>query len=181
MTQAAILSHSTRPPVDYSKKWWVLLAVGLALFLGSVDGSIVNVAVAPLMQSLHADFPTVQWVILSYLLTLTLLLVGMGRLADMMGKKRIFVTGIVTFLVGSMLCGLAPNVYWLIGFRVLQAVGAAMLIALGTAILTEAWPSQQRGQVLGLAAGFISLGIVLGPVAGGLILGALSWRWIFYV
>ncbi|MBE2237965.1 MAG: MFS transporter [Caldilineaceae bacterium] len=181
MTQAAISSHPTRPPVDYSKKWWVLLAVGLALFLGSVDGSIVNVAVAPLMQSLHADFPTVQWVILSYLLTLTLLLVGMGRLADMMGKKRIFVTGIVVFLAGSILCGLAPNVYWLIGFRVLQAVGAAMLIALGTAILTEAWPPQQRGQVLGLAAGFISLGIVLGPVAGGLILGALSWRWIFYV
>ncbi|MFO7634165.1 MAG: DHA2 family efflux MFS transporter permease subunit [Caldilinea sp.] len=181
MAQSTGSSHPTRPAVDYSKKWWVLLAVGLALFLGSVDGSIVNVAVAPLMQSLSADFPTVQWVILSYLLTLTLLLVGMGRLADMMGKKRIFVFGIVVFLLGSMLCGLAPNVYWLIGFRVVQAVGAAMIIALGTAILTEAWPTQQRGQVLGLSAGFISMGIVLGPVAGGLILGALSWRWIFYV
>ncbi len=133
------------------------------------------------MSALGADFPTVQWVILAYLLTLTLLLVGMGRLADMMGKKRIFVTGIVVFLVGSALCGLAPNVYWLIGFRVVQAVGAAMIIALGTAILTEAWPAQQRGQVLGLAAGFISLGIVLGPVAGGLILSVWSWHWIFYV
>ncbi len=82
----------TNPSVDYSKKWWVLVAVGLALFLGSLDGSIVNVAVTPLMQNLRADFPTVQWVILAYLLTLTLLLVGMGRLADMLGKKRIFVT-----------------------------------------------------------------------------------------
>ena len=171
----------TKPSVDYSKKWWVLVAVGLALFLGSLDGSIVNVAVTPLMQSLRADFPTVQWVILSYLLTLTLLLVGMGRLADMLGKKRIFVTGIVVFLLGSALCGLAPNVYWLIGFRIVQAFGAAMVIALGTAILTEAWPPHQRGQVLGLAAGFISMGIVLGPVAAGLILSSLSWRWIFYV
>lgn len=171
----------TKPSVDYSKKWWVLVAVGLALFLGSLDGSIVNVAVTPLMQSLRADFPTVQWVILSYLLTLTLLLVGMGRLADMLGKKRIFVTGIIVFLLGSVLCGLAPNVYWLIGFRVVQATGAAMIIALGTAILTEAWPAHQRGQSLGLAAGFISMGIVLGPVAGGLILSSLSWRWIFYV
>jgi EmrB/QacA subfamily drug resistance transporter len=185
MTQPAPSSHPTHPAahpaVDYSKKWWVLLAVGLSLFLGSVDGSIVNVAVEPLMSALGADFPTVQWVILAYLLTLTLLLVGMGRLADMIGKKRIFVTGIVIFLAGSALCGLAPNVYWLIGFRVVQAVGAAMIIALGTAILTEAWPAQQRGQVLGLAAGFISLGIVLGPVAGGLILGLWSWHWIFYV
>ena len=181
MTQPAPSSHPTHPVVDYSKKWWVLLAVGLSLFLGSVDGSIVNVAVEPLMSALGADFPTVQWVILAYLLTLTLLLVGMGRLADMLGKKRIFVTGIVVFLVGSALCGLAPNVYWLIGFRVVQAVGAAMIIALGTAILTEAWPAQQRGQVLGLAAGFISLGIVLGPVAGGLILSVWSWHWIFYV
>lgn len=171
----------SKPSVDYRKKWWVLAAVGLALFLGSLDGSIVNVAVATLMQSLHADFPTVQWVILSYLLTLTLLLVGVGRLADMLGKKSIFVTGIVVFLAGSALCGLAPNVYWLIGFRVVQALGAAMIIALGTAILTEAWPAHQRGQVLGLAAGFISMGIVLGPVAGGLILSSLSWRWIFYV
>lgn len=171
----------SRPGVDYSKKWWVLLAVGLALFLGSVDGSIVNVAVEPLMEALHADFPTVQWVIIAYLLTLTLLLVGMGRLADMMGKKRIFVMGILIFLTGSALCGLAITVYWLIAFRVVQAVGAAMIIALGTAILTEAWPAQQRGQVLGLAAGFISLGIVLGPVAGGIILGAWSWHWIFFV
>lgn len=167
--------------MDYSKKWWVLLAVGLALFLGSVDGSIVNVAVEPLMAALQADFPTVQWVIIAYLLTLTLLLVGMGRLADMIGKKRIFVTGILVFLVGSALCGLAVTVYWLIAFRVVQAIGAAMIVALGTAILTEAWPAQQRGQVLGLAAGFISLGIVLGPVAGGMILGAWSWHWIFFV
>ncbi len=85
------------------------------------------------------------------------------------------------FLIGSTLCGLAPNVYWLISFRIVQAIGAAMIIALGTAILTEAWPPHQRGQVLGLAAGFISMGIVLGPVAGGLILNSLSWRWIFYV
>ena len=120
-----------RPPATqprHSHKWWILVAVGLCLFLGSVDGSIINVAVPTLIVKLNTDFPTVQWVILSYLLGMALLLVGMGRLADMVGKKRIFVLGIALFLLGSALCGLAPTVYWLIGFRVLQSIGAALEI-----------------------------------------------------
>ncbi|MBW7883667.1 MAG: MFS transporter [Caldilineaceae bacterium] len=164
-----------------ARKWLILVAVGLCLFLGSVDGSIVNVAVPTLIDQLNTTFPTVQWVILSYLLGLALLLVGMGRLADMMGKKRIFNLGILLFLAGSALCGMAPSVYWLIGFRLLQSIGAAMIIALGTAILTETWPAHERGAAIGMAAGFISLGIVVGPAIGGFLLNYLSWRWIFYV
>ncbi|MCB0054527.1 MAG: MFS transporter, partial [Caldilinea sp.] len=181
MDHSSTVPHpaATQPPA--ARKWWILIAVGLCLFLGSVDGSIINVAVPTLIVKLNTDFPTVQWVILSYLLGLALLLVGMGRLADMVGKKRIFVLGIALFLLGSALCGLAPSVYWLIGFRVLQSIGAAMMIALGTAILTETWPAYERGTALGFAAGFISLGIVFGPAVGGLILNYLSWRWIFYV
>ncbi|MCB0068723.1 MAG: MFS transporter [Caldilineaceae bacterium] len=181
MDHSSTVPHpaATQPPA--ARKWWILIAVGLCLFLGSVDGSIINVAVPTLIVKLNTDFPTVQWVILSYLLGLALLLVGMGRLADMVGKKRIFVLGIALFLMGSALCGLAPTVYWLIGFRVLQSIGAAMMIALGTAILTETWPAYERGTALGFAAGFISLGIVFGPAVGGLILNYLSWRWIFYV
>ena len=181
------MEHSSsllRPSTAYapaSRKWWTLVAVGLGLFLGSVDGSIINVAVPTLIVKLDTDFPTVQWVVLSYLLGLALLLVGIGRLADIMGKKRIFVLGIAFFLLGSALCGVAPTVYWLIGFRVLQSIGAAMMIALGTAILTETWPAHERGTALGFVAGFISLGIVIGPAVGGLILNYLSWRWIFYV
>ena len=166
---------------DKARQWWVLIAVGLCLFLGSVDGSIVNVALPTLMQSFNADFPAVQWVVLAYLLGLTVLMVSMGRLADMIGKKRVFATGIVLFLIGSALCGLAMNIYMLIAFRFLQSVGAAMMLALGTAILTEVWPSYKRGQAIGFAAGFISLGIVIGPAIGGLMLQFLSWHWIFFV
>jgi EmrB/QacA subfamily drug resistance transporter len=178
-------SHSptTHPSTqhDTARQWWVLIAVGLCLFLGSVDGSIVNVALPTLMQGFNADFPTVQWVVLAYLLGLTVLMVSMGRLADIIGKKRVFATGIVLFLIGSALCGLAMNIYLLIAFRFLQSVGAAMLLALGTAILTEVWPSYKRGQAIGFAAGFISLGIVIGPAIGGLMLQYLSWHWIFFV
>ncbi|MBK8047763.1 MAG: MFS transporter [Anaerolineales bacterium] len=153
-----------------SRKWLVLIAVGLCVFLGSLDGSIVNVALPTLIEEFNTDFSTIQWVTLAYLIGLALLLVSMGRLADIIGKKRVFVTGIVLFLAGSALCGLAPDVYWLIGFRFLQSIGAAMMLGLGMAILTETWPSSERGKAIGLSAGFISLGIVAGPLIGGAIL-----------
>ena len=89
--------------------------------------------------------------------------------------------GFVIFTIGSALCGLAISVYWLIAFRVLQAVGAAMVMALGAAILTEAFPPQERGKAMGMIGAIVSVGIVVGPALGGVIIGALSWGWIFYV
>lgn len=174
---------SARPIAEHdtARQWSVLVAVGLCLFLGSLDGSIVNVALPTLMQDFGAGFPTVQWVVLAYLLGLTVLMVSMGRLADLVGRKRVFSTGIVFFLLGSALCGMAPGVYWLIAFRFVQSIGAAMMLALGTAILTEVWPPYKRGQAIGMAAGFISLGIVIGPAIGGVMLQYLSWHWIFFV
>lgn len=151
------------------------------MFLGSVDGSIVNVALPTLMKDFNADFAVIEWVTLSYLMGLAVLLVSMGRLADMVGKKRVFTSGIVLFLAGSALCGLAPSIYWLIGFRFLQSIGAAMVLALGVAILAETWPVQERGKAIGLASTFISLGIVIGPAIGGVMLQYLTWHWIFFV
>lgn len=167
-------------PVE-ARKWWVLIAVGISMFLGSTDGSIVNVALPTLMTEFKAGFPTVQWVVLAYLLGLTVLVISMGRLADMIGKKRVFTWGIVLFLFGSALCGLAQSVGWLIAFRFVQSIGAAMMLALGTAIITEVWPAGERGKAIGIGAGFISLGIVFGPALGGVILQYLSWHWIFYI
>ena len=167
---------SATKPVTERSKWLILAAVGMCLFLGSVDGSIVNVALPTLMSEFDASFAAIQWVTLAYLIGLTILLVGMGRLADMVGKKLIFTTGIVLFLTGSALCGLAPTVAWLIGFRFLQSIGAAMIIALGVAILTETWPAHERGKVIGFSAGFISLGIVFGPAIGGIMLEYISWH-----
>ena len=167
--------------VDYGRKWFVMAAVGMGISLATIDSSIVNVALPTLVRELDTDFATVQWVVLAYLLTVATLMLSIGRLADMIGKKPIYMTGIAVFTIGSALCGLAPTIYGLIGFRVLQAVGAAMTTALGLAIVTEAFPAEERGKALGIAGGLVSIGIVTGPTLGGLLLDALSWRWIFFV
>lgn len=153
----------------------------MGIFLSTIDGSIVNVALPTLVADLHAEFSTVEWVVLGYLLTLATLLLSIGRLGDMIGKKPIYVTGFAIFTLGSVLCGLAPTVYWLIGFRVLQAVGGAMILALGMAIVTESFPPNERGRALGLTGTMVSVGVVVGPTLGGLLIGALSWHWIFFV
>lgn len=149
--------------------------------MSSIDGTIVNVALPTLTRSLATDFATIQWVVLSYLLGLAVLMLGMGRLGDMIGKKRVFSFGLVIFVLSSMLCGLAPGVYWLIGFRFLQSIGAGMMMALGVAIVTETWPARERGMAIGISGGIISLGIAAGPALGGVILHNLNWRWIFFV
>lgn len=168
-------------PGAYRHKWWILIAVSLGLFMGTVDGTIVNVALPTLVREFTTNFPTIQWVVLSFLLGLSVLMLGVGRLADIAGKRRIFSTGLAVFVIGSVLCGLAPGVFWLIGFRLLQSVGAAMTVALGVAIVTESWPPEERGKAIGVSGGVISLGIVIGPALGGLIISVLNWRWIFFV
>jgi len=167
--------------VDYSRKWYVMAAVAMSIFLGTIDGSIVNIALPTLVKELNTDFATVQWVVLAYLLGISTLILSTGRLGDMIGKKPVFTTGFIIFTAGSVLCGLAPTVYWLIAFRVVQSVGASMTMALGIAIITEAFPPGERGKALGIGGAIVSVGIVIGPTLGGLIIDALSWRWIFYV
>jgi EmrB/QacA subfamily drug resistance transporter len=164
-----------------SRKWFVLSAVGAGVFLATIDGSIVNIALPTLVDELQTTFPVIQWVVLAYLLCVTTLMLSIGRLADMIGKKMIYASGFVVFTIGSTLCGLAPTVTWLIAFRVLQAVGAAMVMALGTAIITEAFPPQERGVALGISGSIVSIGIIIGPTIGGLILSVTSWHWIFLV
>ncbi len=167
--------------IDYSRKWYVLAAVAMGIFLSTIDGSIVNVALPTLIQAFYTEFAVVQWVVLAYLLTVTTLMLSLGRLGDMVGKKPLYATGFVIFTTGSVLCGLSPGIYWLIGFRVLQAVGAAMMMALGMAIVTEAFPPSERGKALGISGSMVSVGIVVGPVLGGILIDALSWHWIFFV
>ncbi len=166
---------------DYSNKWRVMLAVAMGIFLATLDGSIVNIAIPIMKKALQTDFAMVQWVVLSYLLVVTTLMLGMGRLGDMIGKKSIYISGFIVFTLGSAFCGMAPDVETLIMFRSLQAVGAAMLMALGAAIVTEAFPPYERGQALGVIGTLVSIGIVAGPVLGGIILAHFSWHWIFFV
>jgi EmrB/QacA subfamily drug resistance transporter len=167
--------------VDYKRKWLVLASVAMGIFLATIDGSIVNIALPSLVAELKTDFATVQWVVLAYLLVNVTLMLGVGRLADMIGKKYLYSIGFIVFTIGSVLCGLSSTVYMLIACRVFQALGAVLMAALGTAIVTEAFPPEERGKALGINGLMVSLGIISGPTLGGLILGAFTWHWIFFV
>lgn len=167
--------------IDYSQKWLVLAAVAASTILATIDASIVNVAFPTLVDELGTSFNIIQWVALGYMLTIATLTMGMSRLGDVVGKKKLFVTGIVVFTVASAACGLVPNVSWLIGFRVLQAVGAVLILALGAAILVEAFPPSERGKSLGWIGSTVSIGIITGPVLGGLLISSFSWRAIFFI
>ncbi len=171
------------PPegVDYGRKWQAMVAVGLGIIMSTIDGSIVNVALPTLVDAFDTTFPVVQWVVLAYSLTLASLSLMVGRLGDMIGKKPIYTAGFVVFTSGSVLAGLSPTIGWLIGFRVLQALGAVMVLSLGLAIVAEAFPPWERGRALGIAGSLVSIGIVVGPTVGGLLIQTLDWRWIFYV
>ncbi len=176
-------AHPETPPdgVDYSRKWFVLIAIAMAIFLGTVDGSIVNVALPTLVDEFDTTFGVAQWVVLAYLLTQTTLTLMFGRLGDMIGKKPIFTMGFGVFTIGSVLAGLSPTIEFLIAARVVQALGASMIFALGFAITTESFPPSERGKALGINGTTVSLGIMAGPIIGGMILEATDWRWIFFV
>ena len=158
-----------------------MLAVGTGVFLATLDGSIVNVALPTLAREFASPFSAVEWVVLAYLLTVATLLLSMGRLGDMLGKKPVYQAGFAVFTLGSVLCSLSQTIDLLVAFRVVQAVGASMVLALGAAILTEAFPPSERGKALGLSGTVVSIGIVVGPALGGVILDTFGWHWIFLV
>jgi EmrB/QacA subfamily drug resistance transporter len=173
----------TEPPavVDYSDKWYVLIAIAMAIFLGTIDGTMLNIALPTLVDEFDTSFAVAQWVALAYLLTQTTLILGIGRLGDMIGKKSIFTAGFAVFTVGSAVAAFSPTIEFLIGARIFQALGAAMIFALGFAIITEAFPPAERGKALGITSTMASIGIMAGPIIGGFILELASWHWLFLV
>lgn len=170
-----------RMNVDYSKKWYVMAAVACGIFLSTIDGSIVNIALNTLVEELHEPLAVVEWVVLAYLLVIATLMLSIGRLADMFGKKKLYAAGLAIFTLGSLFCGLSTNIVLLITSRVFQAIGASMSMAIGTAIVTESFPPQERGKALGMTGLFVSIGVIAGPTLGGIILQHLSWHWLFFV
>lgn len=168
-------------PTDSSRKWLALAAVGSGTFMSTVDGSIVNIALNTIQNDFNASLGAVEWVILTYLLGIVCLLPSMGRLGDMIGRKRVYTAGFILFAVSSALCGYAWSVEALIAFRLIQAVGAAMVQSMGAALLVQAFPSSERGRALGYNATIISVGVASGPMLGGLLIGSFGWRSIFTV
>jgi EmrB/QacA subfamily drug resistance transporter len=166
---------------DNKNKWFILFSVGMGVFLATIDASIVNIALPTFVNAFNTKFAVVQWVALSYMLTIATLILSMGRLGDLKGKKKIYLSGMITFTLSSVLCGLSQTVYWLIFFRIVQGIGAAMMASLGVALVTEAFPGEERGKALGTIGGIVSIGIITGPVLGGILIDAISWHWIFFV
>lgn len=165
----------------YDHKWHIFAALGSGIFLASMSQYIVIVALPELISEFNGDFALVQWVVLSFSLTQTAIMLSVGRLGDMVGKRPLFLYGTVVFALGSVLAGLSPNIQLLILFRVVQAIGGAFATALSMGMVTETFPPSERGKALGFFSATVSVGGVVGPVVGGILLNLLSWRWIFYV
>ncbi|VFQ43269.1 DHA2 family efflux MFS transporter permease subunit [Desulfoluna butyratoxydans] len=164
---------------DPHARWRVLGAVSMGAFLASLDSSIVNMSLPTLVRAFDAGFARVQWVVLAYMVTVVSLILPLGRFGDVFGKKNIYLAGFAVFTVGSALCGWGMGLSALIAFRVIQGVGASMIMALGFAIVTEAFPAQERGRAIGILSALCAAAIALGPVLGGVCMEALSWPWIF--
>ncbi len=179
-----MLEEHRRPPSIASwphAYWLVLVTICIGAFMNQLDASIVTVAFPTLQHSFHAGLGAVTWVGLSYLLVLVGLVTGIGRMADMVGRKLFYMYGFIVFIVGSTLCGLAPNLLALDGFRVLQGIGAAMLQANSVAILVLALPREKLGRGIGIQGAAQALGLALGPTVGGLLIALGGWRLIFFV
>lgn len=174
------------PAFDRIKKsqnlrWLILANVVLGTFMATLDSSIVNVALPTISTRFRVDLSTIQWVVTAYLLAISSLLPVFGRLSDLLGRKRIYATGFLIFTAGSVLCGLSGNIWFLVGMRVVQAVGASMLMSNGQAIVVSSFPLKERGRALGLTGTVVALGGLTGPALGGFLVSWAGWRSIFYV
>ena len=163
------------------RKWSVLLAVGIGTFMSALDASIVNAVLPSMREALGTTVASVQWVVSVYLLVVSGVLLGFGRLGDLRGYRGVYLSGFAGFVATSALCGLAPSTAWLVGARALQALAAAMLFSSSPAILTRAFPASERGRALGLQSTMTYLGLSAGPPLGGLLAAHLGWRAIFFV
>lgn len=175
MEKSNILSSSSEG------KWGAMLAIGIGMFMGALDMSIINVSLPTLMIQLNTEFVAVQWVIISYNLIITSVMLGAARLGDMYDKKTLNCLGLLLFTIGSLLCGLSPNVGVVIASRVVQGLGAVIIQALGMAMIVETVPVQERGRSIGILGSTSSIAFALGPAVGGVILGSIGWRWIFLI
>ncbi len=162
-------------------KWWALSTVSIGVLMSTLDAGIVAVSLPTVMAEFQASVTVIQWIILAYLIIITVTLLPFGRLADMYGRKQIYTLGFVVFTLGSGLCGASGSVEQLAIYRALQALGAAMLMANGMAITSSVFPANERGKALGINGTVVATGTTIGPTIGGLITQWLGWRWVFYV
>jgi EmrB/QacA subfamily drug resistance transporter len=163
------------------RKWWTLLTVCVATFMLLLDITIVNVALPAIEKALHASFSDLQWVVDAYALALATCVLTAGTLADLFGRKRLFVIGIILFTIASAACGLAGDPLFLIIARGVQGIGGATMFATALALLSQEFHGKERGTAFGIWGATIGLAVAIGPLVGGMLTSWLSWRWIFLV
>ena len=158
---------------------WALASLSLSMLLSALGTSIANVGLPTLAQVFEASFQQVQWIVLAYLLAITTLIVSVGRLGDLTGRRRLLLGGIGVFTLASALCGLAPTLGLLIGARVLQGLGAAIMMALTMAFVSDTVSKERTGSAMGLLGTMSAIGTAMGPSLGGLLIGGFGWRAMF--
>jgi EmrB/QacA subfamily drug resistance transporter len=164
-----------------NRKWWTLAAVAFGLFMIMLDNTVVNVALPSIERDLNVSISELEWIVTAYALTFAALLITGGKLGDLYGRKLIFIVGIGIFTASSLACGLAPNAGFLIGARMVQGVGAALMNPASLSIITATFPPRERGQAIGIWAGVSAMALAIGPLVGGLIVDNINWNWIFFI
>ncbi len=182
MTKIQEAVQTARPAgrhIDY--KWIALSVTTIGALMAAIDSTIVTLALPDMMVKLHADLIEMVWVIMAYILISTVFLLTFGRVADMLGRVRMYNLGFVVFTAGSALCGFSQSALQLILFRLVQGAGAAMMMVNSPAIITEVFPPNERGRALGINGITWALGGIAGPLLGGFLISVGGWRWIFYI
>ncbi|MGJ7518359.1 MFS transporter [Pseudomonas baetica] len=174
---ATVTEHGQRTP----SVRWALVSLSLSMLLSSLGTSIANVGLPTLAQAFDTSFQQVQWIVLAYLLAITTLIVSVGRLGDLVGRRRLLLTGIAVFTLASALCGLAPNLDLLIGARALQGLGAAIMMALTLAFVGDTVAKDKTGSAMGLLGTMSAIGTAMGPSLGGVLIAGFGWRAIFLI
>jgi EmrB/QacA subfamily drug resistance transporter len=164
-----------------ARKWWTLVSVCTATFMLLLDITIVNVALPAIQKALDASFSDLQWVVDAYALALAVCVLTAGALADLFGRKKLFIIGIALFTVASCACGLASDALFLIVARGVQGIGGAIMFATALALISQEFHGKERGTAFGLWGATIGAAVAIGPLAGGMLTSWLSWRWIFLV
>src|SRR5215203_4172573 len=166
---------------EEARKWWTLAAVALGLLMIMLDNTVVNVALPSIAADLQADLSELEWIVTGYALTFASLMLTGGKLADLLGRRAIFITGLAIFTLSSLACGLAGSEEMLIGARVVQGAGAALMNPATLSIIAATFPPRQRGTAIGIWAGVSALALAIGPLVGGLLTEHVGWEWIFFV
>src|SRR5579862_5961878 len=179
--EAAIRSGAGAVSCKPSSAPWILAAAILGSSIAFIDSTVVNVALPALQSSLGATVVDVQWVIESYGLFLGALILVGGSIGDLLGRRRVFLSGVVVFAIASAWCGMATTIHELIVARAVQGVGAAFLVPGSLAIISASFPQEGRGRAIGTWSGFTSMTTAIGPVLGGWLIEHASWRWAFFI